>query len=315
MQKKSYIFGLLLTLTVSLFARDNNIPQPLSQIEKVLASPASQIKVPRSIRFKGDAAMRAMLTTPDNMILRVKMKRAIEGGEAFNNQPRYELAAYRFQGLFLDSAAFVVPQTCIRGIPLARYQEIEPNIRPTFKEVNQVLCLFQYWLNEVTPDDVFDPQRLADDSLYARNVGNLNVFTFLIRHGDNNFGNFLISSDSANPRLFAVDNGIAFGNIMSERGYEWRNLRVKRLPEAVVERVRAISPGQIEAQLAVVAEFKVEGDSLVPVEPGLPLDPERGVRFDGSVLQLGLTAGEIRGIYERREELLKLVDEGKVTLF
>ncbi|HQV31518.1 MAG TPA: hypothetical protein PKV71_06565, partial [Calditrichia bacterium] len=141
------------------------------------------------------------------------------------------------------------------------------------------------------------------------------VFTFLIRHGDNNFGNFLISSDSANPRLFAVDNGIAFGNIMSERGYEWRNLRVKRLPEAVVERVRAISPGQIEAQLAVVAEFKVEGDSLVPVEPGLPLDPERGVRFDGSVLQLGLTAGEIRGIYERREELLKLVDEGKVTLF
>jgi hypothetical protein len=58
----------------------------------------------------------------------------------------------------------------------------------------------------------------------------MNILSYLIEHKDSNVGNFLISKDATNPRVFAVDNSYAFGSPESDRGHDWRFIRVKRLP-------------------------------------------------------------------------------------
>lgn len=296
-------------------ARDVHITLPIPEIERMLSRDPVQIAVPRDIRFKGDAAKRAMLTRDDGRIMRVKMKRAPQGGGAFNNQPRYEIAAYRIQQLFLDSSEYVVPPTAARAIPLAIYDGIEPHVNPTFSGTRDVVCAMSYWLNAVTVAEIYDAARLAADSAYARHVGNLNIFTYLIRHSDTNVGNFLVSNDSTSARVFAVDNGIAFGEIMSERGYEWRFMRVERLPRATVARLRAITRADLDRTLGVVAQFEIRDERLHPVAPGDNLDPERGIHHSGDIVQFGLTREEIDGVAERLADLLKRIDAGEFTLF
>ena len=46
-------------------------------------------------------------------------------------------------------------------------------------------------------------------------MANFNVFTYLVSHNDENEGNYLISGVEDNPRVFSVDNGLAFDNIGS----------------------------------------------------------------------------------------------------
>ncbi|MCK6619413.1 MAG: hypothetical protein HUU32_15260 [Calditrichaceae bacterium] len=307
----------VLSLFIPLFlaAQDSNIKYPVEEIEKMLASDPAELSIPRDIRFKGDKAKTAILKRADGFFLRVKFKKAARGGEDYNNQPRYELAAYRLQKLFLEAHEYVVPPTAGRGFPLEDYRKIEDNAQPTFKNTSAVYCLLQYWLENVSSKPVFDAQRFDSDSLYARHIGNLNIFTYLIRHSDSNVGNFLISSDSANPRVFAVDNEMAFGNITSERGYEWRSLVVKRFPRKSVERLRKISVEDLTRALGVAAQYEIREGQLIPQEPGENLDENAGVRQSGRTIQLGLTAKEIRGVYERLGEFLRMADAGKVEVY
>jgi len=307
------VFSLFIPLLLP--AQDSNIKYTIEEIEKMLASDAAELSIPRDIRFKGDKAKTAILKRKDGFFLRVKFKKAARGGEDYNNQPRYELAAYRLQKLFLEPQDYVVPPTAGRGFPLEDYRKIEDNARPTFKNTSAVYCLLQYWLENVSSKPVFDAQRFDSDSLYARHIGNLNIFTYLIRHSDSNLGNFLISSDSANPRVFAVDNEMAFGNITSERGYEWRSLVVKRFPRQSVERLRKIGLEDLARILGVVAQYEIREGQLIPEEPGDNLDENAGVRQSGRAIQLGLTAKEIKGVYERLGEFLRMADAGKVEVY
>lgn len=173
----------------------------------------------------------------------------------------------------------------------------------------------QHWLSNVTNDHELDRARLASDSLYARRLGNLNLFTYLIKHSDSNIGNFLMSKDPANPRMFAVDNGLAFGDLMSNRGYEWRNLVLDRYPKDTVERLRNLTQEDLVKQLSVVAQYRIAGGQLLPETPAECLNPSDGVRRQDDIIQFGLTDKEIRGIYQRLQDLLKQVDEGKVEVF
>ena len=58
--------------------------------------------------------------------------------------------------------------------------------------------------------DVYDEQRFSTDPVYARHIGQLNILTYLIEHGDSNVGNFLISRAEQGQRVFSIDNGVAF---------------------------------------------------------------------------------------------------------
>jgi hypothetical protein len=246
----------------------------------------------------------------------VKLRRAEPGAEDFNNRPRYDLAAYELQKLFLDPAEYVVPPTALRMMPLAELRPHSPEAKPTFKGSDDVLVVLQYWLNEVKViADVYNPERFAADPKYARHIGQLNVLTFLIEHGDSNVGNFLISRAETGPRVFSIDNGVAFEFNESDRGQLWMKMRVDRLPADTVQRLRRITLEEIHGRLGVLAQWQLKDGRWVAMAPGENLEPVRGVRKEDDVVQLGLRKADIDQVGRQLGRLLKQVDEGQIDTF
>ena len=66
----------------------------------------------------------------------------------------------------------------------------------------------------------------------------------------------------------------------------------------------------------VISQLELDEDGIFKsTEPGPPIDPDEGAILDGGTLQFGLTRSEIDAIWSRIEELIEVVDEGKVDLF
>jgi hypothetical protein len=296
-------------------AQDLNFVLPIPDIEEHLRELPFEIIDWRGSRAPDDRTQQATLQFEDESVLRVKWANAAVGASMFNNEPRYEVAAYEIQKLFLDHDEFVVPPTILRAFPLQYASAYSPGVRPTFREAESVVVSLQYWLSFVTQDGFWDPRRAREDTVYARHIGNFNVLTYLINHSDANVGNFLISRWEENPRVFSVDNGVAFRSAESDRGAEWRELHVARLPAHTVERLRRITLEDLQQALATLVEFRVEDGQLVAVPPGDNLSPNRGVRRQDGRIQLGLTTAEIRDIDRRRQSLIRSVDRGRIRTF
>jgi hypothetical protein len=306
---------LFLAATAMAVAQDANITQPVADLERLLmADPMviteAQISRPKA---KGDITLRADVSFGGAPPLRVKLRKAEPGADAFNNVPRYDLAAYELQKLFLDPPEYVIPPTALRMMPLAEFRKYSPDVEPTFAGVDQVLAVLQYWLSDILViADVYKPERFATDPVYARHIGQLNILTFLIEHSDSNTGNFLISKEPAGARVFSIDNGVAFASDDSDRGHLWKSLRVDQLPADAVERLRRITPEQLE-KLGVVAQWQEEAGKFVPVALGENLAPGRGVRRKGSTVQMGLTRSEIDRLGRQVKKILDQVDKGRIT--
>jgi hypothetical protein len=238
-------------------------------------------------------------------------------GQGFNNEPRYELAAWEFQKLFLDEDEYVVAPTVLRAMALEEYRRLLASAENTMNGTRSVLFLLSYWIQNLAVDTIepFVPAQMEWDSLYARHWANLNIFTHLIDHKDSNHGNVLVSIDGMNRRVFSVDNDVAFRSRVSERGDRWRTLQVERVPSRTIERLRAITRATLEEKLAVLAEFEIVDGYLHPVEPGTNLDAGRGVRTAGDRIQFGLTYREIEEVERRIQRLLQRVDRGRLTTF
>jgi hypothetical protein len=294
-------------------AQDANFILPVTEVEEHLRSMEFRILQWRGSRSLEDRTQRVVLGFADSSTIAVKWANSAPGGGAFNNEPRYEAAAYEFQKLFLEPDEYVVPPTVIRAFPVAYVAEQMPGATATFRDAESVVVVLQYWLSQVTRENFWDARRAGEDSLYARHVGNFNALTYLIRHNDANIGNFLISQYAGNPRVFSVDNGVAFNAPSSDRGTDWRNLHVRRLSPRTVQRLRAITRADLERALGTVAEFEIRDGALVAVTPGENLGPNRGVRRSGSRVQFGLTRAEIGGIEARLRNLLNQVDRGRIT--
>jgi len=296
--------------------QEPNIPLPVDSLERLLEHGSFEVIGFEDNRFRGDRTHRALLEFVDGPRVRVKWAKAPRGGDTFNNHPRYELAAYELQKLFLGEDEYVVPPTVVRCIPLWRYRGIESSARPTFGEDPFVVTVLQYWLENVGEgEDLFYEGRMAWDTAYARRVGHVNIFTYLADHKDSNRGNVLISRNAHQPRFFAVDNGLTFGSDESDRGEEWREIRVNRLPAETVEKLREIDLQDLRRTLGVVAQFEQRGSDMVPVPHTDNLDPGDGVRLEGGVLQLGLTDREIRDVDRRLRDLLVRVDRGEIETY
>lgn len=302
-------------LPIFSYAQDTNFLHSIEEIERKLLYENFEVFRMSDLRYEGDISKRVILQFPEVKFMQVKWRRAYEDVDAFNNNPRYEIAAYQIQKLFLDEDEFVVPPTMCRIFPYAQYIGIESNSDPTFRGPDVVLVLLQYWLEEVSSDDVFDKKRLETDPLYAKHFANLNILTYLINHSDSNKGNVLISRAKSNPRVFSVDNGVAFGSRESNRGKRWCKLRVKKLPAKTIERLREITPEDLNRALSVVAQYDIQISPKKPLPTSESLDVGKGVRRKGHIIQLGLTAREIRSVEIRLKDLLEKVDKGKYTLF
>ena len=296
--------------------QDATISMPAARVEALLRDSVLKPVASEGSRFKGDRTEHVLLAFNDSTAFEVKWAVAPRGGKAFNNEPRYEAAAYELQKLFLLERDYVVPPTVLRMIPQSVFTTSK-GLRgePTFDDTKNVLVALQYWTTSVSPEGVFDQRRADRDSVYARHLGDLNMLTYLIRHRDANKGNVLLAVDSANPRLFAVDNGVAFDSPPSDRGTDWQHMRVKRVSAATVARLRAITDSSLTAALGVVAQFERRGDDYVSTARGPNLDDGRGIRRGASTLQLGLTSAEINGVRDRLRALLKDIDRGKIKTF
>jgi hypothetical protein len=210
----------------------------------------------------------------------------------------------------------VVPPTALRMMPLAELAPWAPAARPTFKGSDEVLVVLQYWLQDVKViEDVYDPQRFASDPVYARHIGQLNVLTCLIEHGDSNVGNFLISKAESGARVFSVDNGVAFAFNESDRSRLWQELRVDRLPADMVARLRTITEDDLHRRLGVLAQWKLHEGRWIAEAPGINLGAGRGVRSSDGTVQLGLTRPEIGQVWRELRHLLDKVEGGKVRTF
>src|ERR687891_206543 len=100
------IVGLLAVLAAlagsPLAAQDANHLHPVDSLEAWLAARPFEIVDFRGSRGEGDRTQRAALEFSDGLVVLAKWAQAAPGGETFNNAPRYELAAYTIQKLFLD---------------------------------------------------------------------------------------------------------------------------------------------------------------------------------------------------------------------
>lgn len=306
---------LLVAATATVAAQDANYLLPVDSLEIRLRSGPLNIIDFRGSRAEGDRTQRITLSYDGGGPMVAKLARAPRGGSAFNNEPRYELAAYEIQRLFLTPDEYAVPPTVLRAQPLAWMKQHDNNASRTFDNAESVVMILQYWLLQVTPDNFYDKDRAESDTVYARYLGNFNILTYLIRHNDSNEGNFLISRSATAPRVFSVDNGLAFSSEVSDRGYEWRRIQVKRLPHATVERLRTITPERLQEKLGVLAQFEEQGGQLVAMVPGPNLDEGRGVRRKDGLVQFGLTENEIRGIASRLRSLLENIDKGDIEVF
>jgi hypothetical protein len=312
------LFTVLLLLGVTAAqAQDANITRPIAELEKLFAAEPlvitqAQISRPKA---KGDITLRAQLSFGGSPPVEVKLRHADPGADSFNNVPRYDVAAYELQKLFLDPAEYVVPPTVLRMVGVPEFARYSPAVERTFSGADQVVAVVQYWLSDIKViADVYLPDRFAADPIYARHIGQLNVFTYLINHRDSNLGNFLIGKQEIGARVFSIDHGVAFGSADSDRGELWRVIRVNRLPADTVARLRKVTLETLQERLGVLAQWQLKGGVYVPVPLGKNLSDGRGVRRAGDQLQMGLSKSEIQSVSRLLKKLLDQVDDGKITL-
>lgn len=302
-------------------AQDTNITMPVAELERMLADDPLKIVSADKSRPKapGDITSKAEVSFGGREPFRVKLRRSEPGAEGFNNLPRYDLASYAIQRLLMDANEYVMPPTALRMIPVAEFKSYYHDpaaVKPTFRGADEVLCVVQYWLQNVTnPPDILDKSRFDTDAVYARHIGQLNVFTYLIEHRDSNQGNFLISKAEQGPRVFSIDHGVAFASLDSDRGTDWLELRVDRLPKDTVERVRALDKDVLTSKLGVLGQWELRDGHYVPVPLTENTYPSRGVRIKDGVVQMGLTREEISAVARQVKRLLNKVDNGKVKVF
>lgn len=308
-----------LTQAASDTRRAENFPLPPPELERLLRSPAMQI---RSAERAGEGVMGAMRIEGHfpqaGRTLELKWKRAPQGGDGWNNTPRREIAAYLIQKWFLEPDAYVVPTTVARCIPLEDYAPIDDDAEPNLEGARCVFGMLAVWLVDLSKPEVeLDEARFYRDPAYAQSLASYNLLTYLVRNRDTRIGNLLVSADPPGQRVYSVDNGISFRpELYNFFQRHWDEIRVPALPREAVARLRAVDDEDLEA-LRVVAEFRPDDDGVLrETEPSPPFDdaPD-GVRRRDGALQLGLESGEIEGLRERLDALLAAVDRGEIPLF
>jgi hypothetical protein len=237
--------------------------------------------------------------------------------DGINNAPRKELATYAIQPIFLDVEDYVVPTSAVRCVEIERYRKNHPLASPTLSGTNCVLGVLSVWMKNVTvPEVLYDEERFRTDPVYAHHMSNLNLLTFLVDHRDGRDGNFLTSKDDTRRQVFAVDNGISFGPLVFNYFVpNWTKLRVAALRKDSIDRLRGIGREDL-AFLAVTTQLEVDDTgTLRNVSSGAPMDPGKGAVHRDGVVQLGLTTGEIDGVYDRIQKLIEAVDSGRIPVF
>jgi len=296
-----------------------NWPAPPGEIERRLAGEPFELREVAGAGAGTTGALKLTLFFPlHGDTIAFKWKAVPEGdADGVNNVPRKEVAAYAIQSWFLDPPDYVVPTTALRCLPLEMLLSHGVAAEPSLAGTRCVLGVLSVWLEQVTvPESVFEAPRFASDAQYAANLGRFNLLTYLVEHEDGRSGNILVSKAPEDRRVFAIDNGIAFGAIVKNWFVpNWNVIRIPALPHIEIDRLRRVDRNQID-RLGVVTELRADSNGMLEVvPPGPNRDPERGSRVATGWVQLGLTRSELDGVEARLQALLARIDRGELPLF
>lgn len=274
-----------------------------------------------SERYAGHGVTGASLVkielVDEQRVVSAKWKAMPGGLDGINNSPRKELASYLVQRLFLAPADYVVPTSVARCLPAETFPDAQRPSHPPLRGTQCELGVLSLWLeNLAMPPEILDLERFGRDRGYAERLADFNLATYLMKHQDGRLGNILVSPPDLPYRIFAVDNGVAWSGLWYNWFVpNWKHLRVPALRRASVDRLRGVKEADL-AYLGIVANFIREPDGmLVPAEPERNLDPDRGVREQDGGVQLGLDDDELEDLFERIEDLIESVDDGKIAVF
>ena len=267
-------------------AQDANITLPVPELERMLANDpftivSAEISRPKA---KGDITLKAEVSFDGGPPMRVKLRKAEPGADSFNNEPRYDLAAYDLQKLFLDPAEYVVPPTALRFVPLEEFAKYSPEVKRTFIGADAgagrapVLAAGrQGRRRRLRPGAVRHgpglraPRRPDEHPDLPHRPRRLQRRQLPDRRGP-----------TVGARVFSMDNGVAFASDDSDRGTPVGGHA--RRPAAGGHR-RARCAGSrstmLQDRLGVVAQWKLKDGRFVPMPPGASLSTIRGVRRDG----------------------------------
>jgi len=299
-------------------AAEANLPLPPEELVRRLRDMPFVID---SVEAAGGGVMGAkrlgVTFRDDGVHLSAKWKAAPAACEGWNNSPRREIGVYEVQRLFLDPADYPVPPVAARAIPLDVYGPVDPKATATLNGTRCVFGALAVWLeNAEQPKKAFDPERFARDPAYAFHFANLNLLAYLVAHRDARSNNFLMSRDPTNPRVFSIDNGIAFGGVLYNF-FTWHfdEIRTSGLPKRSIDRLRRVTAAQL-ASFAVLGQWEPDADGVLQaVPPDVNWDTAVGTRLAGTRLQIGLTNDEIAALADRLASLLSRIDAGDLALF
>ncbi len=298
-------------------ALPRNWPMSPSELERRFSAEPFEVREVAPAGSGVTGAMKLGIAFADGKTLTVKWKAAPPArADGLNNSPRKELAAYEMQRWILDENDFIVPTIAPYCFPMEKFRPLhQENAKPTLAGSSCVLGTVAVWMQDVTaPEKFYDEKRFERDPLYARYVADLNVLTYLMGHRDTREGNVLLSTNARDPRLYVVDNGLAFDRLpWNLRVSNWFWIHVPWLRRETIDRLRQVDKASVRA-LAVLAELETDDDGVFHVvKPGPKFDSGRDsvVRRRGNRVQFGLDADEIEDVEERIEELLSNVDSGK----
>jgi len=294
-----------------------NLPMPLAELVHRLSFDEFRIL---EVKDAGGGVMGAkrlkLQFDAEPRIIETKWKATTASGDSWNNSPHREIGTYAVQWLFLDPGQYIVPPTVVRSIPLVAYGPIAADPEPTILGTRCVLGVLASWLQSVKqPDNVLDRERFEHDAAYAVRFANLNLLHYLVLHRDARANNFLMSTDPADPRVFSIDNGIAFGgSLYNFFSTHFNKIRVP-LPRASIERLRLVSRRDLD-RLGVLGQLETDAAGVLRnVDPGVNSDPENAMRLAPWGLQFGLTRAEIDALADRLQQLLAKVDAGEQPVF
>jgi hypothetical protein len=314
----SLSFAAALLPTGEAAAVPRNWPLPPLELEKRFWDQEFKIQEVKGAGGGVTGASKLKIQYADGKVLKVKWKAVPpKKADGWNNSPRKEIATYVAQRFVVDPDDYMIPTVAPHCLMLEEYKVIDPEAKPSIKGSNCVLGLLAIWMEDLEdPWPFYDEALFKSDPKYARYLSDMNVVLYLVDHRDGRRGNLLRSTDKSDPRVYAVDNGIAFDTFpWNFLVPNWNDLRVPWIRKETVDRLRKIEKGQLERALGVLAEMETDSSGgLHLVEPTANMGPNKGVRIEEHRIQFGLTEDEIEDVEERLEELLEKVDEGKIKV-
>lgn len=316
----AFLLGLVaaVSLAGTAAAAPRNWPLPPTDLEKRFWDEDFKIIEVKGAGAGVTGASKLKIQYPDGQVVKVKWKAVPSSKlDGWNNSPRKELGTYVMQRFVVDADDYMIPTVAPHCLTTEEYKAIDPAAKPSLQGTNCVLGTISIWMEDLTdPWPFFEKERFNSDPKYARFLSDMNVVLYLVDHRDGRRGNLLRSTDLSDPRVYAVDNGIAFDTFpWNMLVPNWNEIRVPWIAKETVERLRKIDDDELEKALGVLAEMETDATgNLHLANMTTNLNPLDGVRLHANRVQFGLTVDEIEDVEERLEKLLAEIDAGKIKV-